>query len=86
MEYRKVYTGTNVLEYYEYRIEELKKENSKLKEENKKLKDYLNNDIIYQRIQRSIHKLNAATNHYKTAKENNAIDMVLKILKGDKDE
>ena len=83
MEYRKVYTGKNVLEYYEYRIEKLKKENSKLKEENKKLKDYLNEDVKYQRIQEAIRKLNSASNHYKSKQNNKAIDITLKILKGE---
>jgi predicted nuclease with TOPRIM domain len=85
MEYRKVYTGKNVIEYYEYRIEKLKKENSKLKEENKKLKDYLNEDVKYQRIQEAIRKLNSAKNHYSTRKEDNAIIFAIKILKGDKE-
>ena len=81
--YRKIYTGRSVIEYHEYIIDKLKEENKALKKENEELKDFLNEDITYQRIQRAIHKLNAATNHYKTVKENNAIDMTLQILKGE---
>lgn len=81
--YRKIYTGRSVIEYHEYIIDKLKEENKALKKENEELKKFLDDDIKYKRIQKAIHKLSAATNHYKTEKENNAIDMTLKILKGE---
>ena len=84
--YRKIYTGRSVIEYHEYIIDKLKEENKTLKKENKELKRFLDEDIKYKRIQYAIRKLNAATNHYKTKKENNAIDITIEILKGDKDE
>lgn len=78
-----MYDGENVFEFYEYRIEMLKKENKKLKEENKKLKEQLDENIANERIKEALKKLNSATNHYKTIKENNAIDFAIKILKGE---
>ena len=83
MKYRKVYNGENVFEFYEYRIEMLKKSNKELREENEKLKEQLNESVMNQRVKEALKKLNSATNHYKTSKENNAIDFAIKILKGE---
>jgi regulator of replication initiation timing len=82
MEYKKIYKD-NVFDIYKYQIKKLKNENKQLKVENQKLKLQLEDKVLNQRIKEAIRKLNSARNHYYTEKENNAIDLTIKILKGE---
>ena len=54
--------------------EELKIE---LKETQQALYEALN------RIDKALHKLNSSKNHFKTQRENNAVNFTIKILKGE---
>lgn len=73
--YKKIYDGENILDYYEYTIKKLKKENKELKEQ-------LNKDITNKRIQEALKKLKTCVNHYKMQKYNNTITQVIDILEG----
>lgn len=81
--YRKIYTGSNILDYYKYTIDKLKNEIAELEEENKNLKVLLEKDEEYKRIQGALKKLNASRRHYKSLEENSAVNSAIKILKGE---